>query len=218
MAKRKTPDPLLEALANGRSHTITLPDGGNLASMRAVLKHGQKLTFTPVVDYHQVQVNDIVIVKWRGDSHIMHLVGDKQDDEFLIINSLGKENGWTHGSNIIGRVTESIEPEPPPSVPDMLDQLAAAYETIIAGMKLSKNDAERVRSVAADMRWYADLLGVEQWLALPSLNEWSFSQHLWHLLKEAQRMVAVDMAVSPHRLIHHAKEHMGLIASSIMTS
>jgi hypothetical protein len=215
MAKRKTPDPLIEALENGRSHTITIADGGNLASMRAVLKHGQTLTFSPVDNYDEIQVNDIVIVKWRGGGHIMHLVGDKQDDQFLIINSLGKENGWTNGSNIIGRVTESIEPEPPPSVPEMLAQLAAAYEAIIAERKLAEAEAERLRSVAADMRWYADLMGAAQWQELSSLNEWSFSQHLWHLMKEAKGIVGVDTAVTPHPLIHHGKEHVGLLASSL---
>ena len=216
--QRKSPDPLIEALVNGRSHTITIADGGDLASMRAVLKHGQTLTFSPVVDYHQVQVNDIVIVKWRGGGHIMHLVGDKQGDQFLIINSLGKENGWTHGSNILGRVTEIVEPDPQPSVPEMLTQLAAAYESIIAGMKVTSSDVERLRSVVADMRWYADLTGAEQWQQLPSLNEWSFSQHLWHLMKEAKRVAEMPTAASVHPLIHHGKEHVGLIAGTLLVN
>jgi hypothetical protein len=97
----------------------------------------------------------------------------------------------------------------------MLAQLAAAYEAIIAERKLAAAEAERLRSVAADMRWYADLMGAEQWQELPSLNEWSFSQHLWHLMKAAEGIVGVDTAVSPHRLIHHAKEHIGFIAGSL---
>ena len=213
--QRKSPDPLIEALQNGRSYTIQIADGGNLASMRAVLKHGQSLTFSPVANYDQVHVNDIVIVKWRGGGHIMHLVGDKQDEQFLIINSLGKENGWTHGSNILGRVTEMVEPDPQPAVPEMLAQLAAAYESIIAGMKVASDEAERLRSVVADMRWYADLIGAEQWQQLPSLNEWSFSQHLWHLMKEAKRVAELPTAAAIHRLIHHGKEHVGLIAGTL---
>ena len=215
MAKHKTPDPLIEALENGHSYTITIPDGGDLASMRAALKHGQSLTFSPVTNYDQVQVNDIVVVKWRGGGHIVHLVGDKRDEQFLIINSLGKENGWTHGSNILGRVTEIVEPDPQHSVPEMLVQLAAAYESIIAGMKVASDEAERLRSVVADMRWYADLIGAEQWQQLPSLNEWSFSQHLWHLMKEAKRVAEMPTAADIHRLIHHGKEHVGLIGSTL---
>ncbi len=213
--QRKSPDPLIEALVNGRSYNVTIADGGDLASMRAVLKHGQSLTFSPVVDYYQVQLNDIVIVKWRGGGYIMHLVGDRRDDQFLIINSLGKENGWTHGSNILGRVTEIVEPDPQPPVPEMLAQLAAAYESIIAEMKVTSGDVERLRSVVADLGWYADLIGAEQWQQLPSLNEWSFSQHLWHLMKETKQMAEMPTAAAIHLLIHHGKEHVGLIASTL---
>jgi hypothetical protein len=131
MAKRKSPDPLIEALENGQTYTITMADGGDLASMRAVLKHGQTLTFAPVQDYGRVQVDDIVIVKWRGGGYIMHLVGERQGDRFLIINSLGKENGWTHGRDILGRVTEIIDPEPQPPVPQMLAELEEAYTAVI---------------------------------------------------------------------------------------
>ena len=43
MSKRKK-SPLLEALKEGKSYTWTIPDGGNLASMREAIKHGQTLT------------------------------------------------------------------------------------------------------------------------------------------------------------------------------
>ena len=55
---------------------MTLPDGGAFASMRMVLKHGQALTFSPVTDYHDVQVGDIVLAKWRGGGYISHWVGE----------------------------------------------------------------------------------------------------------------------------------------------
>jgi hypothetical protein len=38
MAKHK--DPMLQALYDGRSFTWTVPDGGDLASMRKAIKHG----------------------------------------------------------------------------------------------------------------------------------------------------------------------------------
>ncbi len=41
MPKHK--DPLLVALERGELFTWTLPEGGDLASMRATLKHGQTL-------------------------------------------------------------------------------------------------------------------------------------------------------------------------------
>jgi hypothetical protein len=116
MAKRK--DALVEALESGRSHTIQVPQGGDLASMRAVLKHGQRLTLSPVADFREVQVGDIVLVKWRGGNHILHLVEEIQGDQFLIANSVGKINGWVHGGDILGRVTQAIDPPPRPSVPD----------------------------------------------------------------------------------------------------
>jgi hypothetical protein len=215
MAKRKSPDPLIEALENGQTYTITMADGGDLASMRAVLKHGQTLTFAPVQDYGRVQVDDIVIVKWRGGGYIMHLVGERQGDRFLIINSLGKENGWTHGRDILGRVTEIIDPEPQPPVPQMLAELEEAYTAVITEVNLTSDDAARLLSVAADMRWYADIIGAEQWDELPQLNQWSFSQHLWHVMKEAKRAADLPTATFAYRLIHHGKEHVGFIASSL---
>src|SRR5262245_60802640 len=92
MSKRKN-DPLLEALREGRSYTWTVLEGGDLASMRAAIKHEQTLTMSPLVDPSEIQVGDLVLVKWhQGD--IFHVVGDIQGERFLIVNSLGKVNGW----------------------------------------------------------------------------------------------------------------------------
>ena len=115
MAKHKK-DPLLEALKEGRSYTWTIPDGGNLASMRAAIKHGQTLTMSPIVDPAEIQVGDLVLVKWH-QSDIFHVVGDIQGNQFLIVNSMGGVNGWVPAGDILGRVTKILEPEPRPSVP-----------------------------------------------------------------------------------------------------
>jgi hypothetical protein len=56
-------DPLLEALIEGKSYTWTAPDGGDFASMRKAIKHGQTLTMSPVENPADVQVGDIVFVK-----------------------------------------------------------------------------------------------------------------------------------------------------------
>lgn len=213
MAKQKS-DPLVEALIDNQSYTITMADGGDFASMRAVLKHGQTLTFSPVNDYREVQANDIVIVKWRGGNHMMHIVGEIKGDQFLIVNSLGKVNGWVQGDDILGRVTESIEPEPRPDVPDMLIQLENAYQKLNGHEKQVEADAQRLYSIAEDMGWYAAVLGPERWDKLPQLNRWSFAQHLWHLTKQAEAAANSEAYQSIHHLIHHGKEHVGQIAEA----
>jgi hypothetical protein len=209
MAKRK--NYLLEALIAGRSYTWTEPDGGDLASMRAAVKHGQTLTMSPVVDPHEIQVGDIVFVKWH-EGYIIHLVQEIQDDQFLIVNSLGKINGWVKGSEILGRVTHRDEPEPLPSVPVMLDQLEAAYRALMARSQSTNDENSRLLSTVDDLRWYADRIGSERWSILPQLNKWSFDQHVWHLTKEAKRAAATDSPRSIDFYINHGKEHVGLVA------
>jgi hypothetical protein len=212
MSKRKRPDPLVTALQQGRSFTFTLPDGGAFASMRKVLKHGQSLTFSPVTDYHDVQVGDIVLAKWRGGGYISHLVGEIRDDQFLIVNSVGKVNGWVHGTDILGRVTEMTQPEPPPSVPEMLDQLESAYREFIEHKGAAKEDVPRVLSIVDDMRWYAERIGAERWDRLPRPNRWSFEQHLWHILKQVKRAADSGWSEPIVDVINHGKEHVGQVA------
>jgi hypothetical protein len=209
MAKRK--NYLLEALIAGRSYTWTEPDGGDLASMRAAVKHGQTLTMSPVVDPQEVQVGDIVFVKWH-EGYIVHLVQEIQGDQFLIVNSVGKINGWVKGSEILGRVTHRDEPEPPPSVPVMLDQLEAAYRALMARSQSTNDENSRLLSTVDDLRWYADRFGSERWSILPQLNKWSFDQHVWHLTKEVKRAVASESLRSIAYYINHGKEHVGMVA------
>jgi hypothetical protein len=140
MSSRK--DPLLEALADGRSYTWTIPEGGNLASMRAAVKHGQTLTMSPVVDPQEIKVGDMVLVRWHN-STIFHLVGEIQDGRFLIVNSVDKINGWVDESDILGRVTHIVDPEPRPSLPVMLEQLEASYQELIEREQPAEDDAQR---------------------------------------------------------------------------
>jgi hypothetical protein len=74
-------DPLLEALREGRSYTWTVPDGGNLASMRKAIKHGQTLTMSPITDTNEIQAGDLVLVKWH-QTDIFHIVGEIQETNF----------------------------------------------------------------------------------------------------------------------------------------
>jgi hypothetical protein len=209
MAKRK--NHLLEAIKAGRSYAWTEPDGGDLASMRAAVKHGQTLIMSPVVDPHEIQVGDIVLVRWH-EGYIIHLVQEIQGNEFLIVNSVGKINGWVLGSEILGRVTHRDEPETPPSVPVMLDQLEAACHALMARAQSTNDENRCFLATVDDLRWYADRISSERWSKLPQLNKWSFDQHLWHLAKEAKHAAASDSLRSIDFYINHGKEHVGMIA------
>jgi hypothetical protein len=183
VAKHK--DPLVEALEEGFSFTYTIPDGGDLASMRAALKHGQTITVSPVSDPAQVKVGDIVFLKWH-DSYILHLVADIQDERLLIVNSLGKENGWVSGKDILGRVTDIVEPEPRPEVPIMLDRLGAAYDILTATALAGEEAKNHFNSILTAMRWYAARIGQERWGIQPRQNRWTYEQRLWHLLRQVK--------------------------------
>ena len=213
MSKKTRKDPLVEALQEGRSFTVLLSDGGAFHSMRMVLKHGQSLTFSPVTDYRDVEVGDIILAKWRGGGYISHLVGEIQGEQFLIVNSVGKVNGWVHGNDILGRVTHMTEPEPHPSVAEMLDQLESIYHAFIVYKRFAQADIARLLSIVEDMRWYAEKIGSENWERLSqSSNQWSFEQHLWHLLKHARSAADLGWSESIIQFINHGKEHVGQVA------
>ena len=189
MSKSKHKDPLLEALKEGKSYTWTIPDGGNLASMREAIKHGQTLTMSPIVNPSEIQIGDLVLVKWhQGD--IFHVVGDVQGDQFLIVNSLGKVNGWVGAKDILGRITKIIEPEPRPDVEIMLEQLEAAYQALITLEKAAENEVQQMFAIVSDLRWYAGRIGIERLNKMPRSNKWSFEQNLWQLTKEAKTAIA----------------------------
>ena len=188
MSKRKK-DPLLEALKEGKSYTWTIPDGGNLASMREAIKHGQTLTMSPIVNPNEIQVGDFVLVKWH-QSDIFHVVGEIQGDQFLIVNSLGKVNGWVSAKEILGRITKIIEPEPRPSVEIMLEQLERAYQALITLEQADDSEAQQLSAIVNDLRWYADRIGKEHLDKMPRSNKWSFQQNLWQLTKQAKKTIA----------------------------
>jgi hypothetical protein len=203
MAKRE--DPLLEALQRGLSYTWTIPEGGDLASMRKAVKHGQTLTMSPLSDPPEVLVGDMVLVRWH-EGTIFHLVGEIQDDKYLIVNSLGKVYGWVSGDAILGTVTEIVEPEERPEVPEMLDQLEASYQKLIVLGQPGQNDGSRLLSIAQDLRWYAGRLGAERWDKMPQLNKWSFEQHLWRLSRRANKATASKSSLPIHFVIDRGKE------------
>ncbi len=202
-------DPRFEALKEGESYTWTVSDGGNLASMRNAIKHGQTLTLSPIGDPSEIKVGDFVLVKWH-QSTMFHIVGDIQGDQYLIVNSLGKENGWVPAQDILGRVTKIVEPEPRPSVPIMLDRLEAAYAELLKREPPAGDDAQRLLGIVEDLFWYADRLGAARWDEMPRSNKWSFEQNLWHLVKQAEEGIAPSPEERIRYFIDRGKECVGL--------
>jgi hypothetical protein len=204
-------DSRLVALQNGLSINWTVPEGGDLASMRNAYKHGQLLTFVPVTATQEIQVGDIVYVKWHN-GYIVHLVQEIRGDQFLIANSLGKINGWVNGSDIIGRVTKITNPEPRPSTFAMVEQLETAYRQLIAQAQAKEDEALRLLSVIDDLYWYAKLIGAERWDRMPRSNKWSFEQNLWYFTKRAKEAVHSESPPSLRYFIAQGKECVGLAA------
>ena len=213
MSKRKK-DPLLAALEKGQVYTWTTPDGGNFASMRAAIKHGQTITVSPIEDPAEIKVGDLVYVKWHN-SYIFHLVGDIKDGRFLIVNSVGKENGWVESHDILGRSTKIVDPEPRPTVHQMLDQLAAAYRALIELETPPSDDAQRLITIVNDLRWYANRLGSDRWHKYPRSNKWTFEQNLWRLTKQAKSAVK-SVPNDIEYLIDCGKECVGSASETVI--
>lgn len=92
-----------EGLTRGERVSVR-PQGG---SMRGRIESGQLVTLVPVKPA-EVQVDDIVFVRWKGN-FLLHLVKEIADGRLLIGNALGKVNGWIDQSDVLGKVS-SVEP------------------------------------------------------------------------------------------------------------
>jgi hypothetical protein len=208
----KSRELIVDTLLAGRPGEIYVPEDGDLASMRGILKHRQVLTLAPVTDFGEVQANDIVLVKWRGGNYILHVVQEIQGEQFLIVNSLGKINGWVHGSDILGRVTKILEPEPLPDIPEMLEQMRAAFRKLVELTPVDEQTSRSLFSVLEDMQWYAGRIGPERWAQFPRQNKYSFRWHLWHVIQQALEMTQASTPASIIGLIDHGKWHTGYLA------
>jgi hypothetical protein len=200
-------DPLLEALKEGQTYTWTVPEGGNLASMRKAIKHGQTLTMAPITDSKEIQVGDFVLVKWH-QSDIFHIVGEIQGDQFRIDNSLGKVNGWVSGKEILGRIVKIIESESRPDASTLLEQLEQNYHLLIQREQAGDEVARRLLSVVDDLRWYAGRLGPDRVDLMPRSNIWSFHQNLWRLSRQTNDAVE-DISCKLSHVIDLAKQCVG---------
>src|SRR5205823_4069845 len=85
-------------LAAGRQVQVR-PSGG---SMRGRIESGQLVTLAPV-DLSSVQVDDVVLVEWKGN-FLLHLVKEIREGQLLIGNNLGKVNGWVSAAAVVGKV------------------------------------------------------------------------------------------------------------------
>ena len=90
----------LKELKAGRSVKIR-PHGG---SMRGRIESGQEVTLSPVKS-EGLAVDDVVLVRWKGN-FLLHLIKEINDDQILIGNNIGKENGWVSFRDVFGKVTE----------------------------------------------------------------------------------------------------------------
>lgn len=72
-------------------------------SMRGRIESGQLVTVEPV-DASKLSVDDIVLVRWKGN-YILHIIREIRQDEVLIGNNLGKINGWASRDDVVAIVT-----------------------------------------------------------------------------------------------------------------
>ncbi len=70
--------------------------------MRGRIESGQIVTLTPI-DPAEVQVDDAVLVAWKG-GFLLHLVKEVKNEQLLIGNNIGKINGWVPVSAVLGKV------------------------------------------------------------------------------------------------------------------
>ena len=99
-----------------------------------------------------------------------------------------------------------------PDTPAMLDQLGAAYQTLLSRAQPPEADRARLLGVLDDMRWYAERLGALRWETPPRPRRWSFAENLWHIVEQATEEAA---ALEPRSIIYfidHGKEHVGQAA------
>jgi hypothetical protein len=95
----------------------------------------------------------------------------------------------------------------------MLDQLESSYRELIRHTGPAAGDGVRLLSIVEDLRWYAGSLGAARWETMPrSSSQWSFEQHLWHLLKQSKTSAAAGWPEGIAHFINHGKEHIGQIA------
>ncbi len=92
-------DAWIARLKNGE--TVSFREGGN--SMTPRIKSRQKCTYSPVSSMEDVSIGDAVFCR-VGSSYFTHLISAIRDEQVQISNNHGHVNGWTHISNVFGKV------------------------------------------------------------------------------------------------------------------
>ena len=72
--------------------------------MRGRIESGQLVTLEPVADASKLSIDDVVLVRWKGN-YILHIIRDIQENQILIGNNLGKINGWASADDVAAIVT-----------------------------------------------------------------------------------------------------------------
>ena len=81
--------------------TVSFRESGN--SMTPRIRHRQKCTYAPVNSIGDIKVGDAVFCK-VGPNYFTHLVTAIRGEQVQISNNHGHVNGWTHISNVFGKV------------------------------------------------------------------------------------------------------------------
>lgn len=90
----------LAAARVSRGQTVKFRAMGR--SMEPRIRSGQIVTVAPI-EAGDYEVGDVVLAKVRG-KWWLHKVKAMTDSRALIANQRGRENGWAHESNVIGKV------------------------------------------------------------------------------------------------------------------
>ena len=92
-------DAWVARLKNGE--TVSFREGGN--SMTPRIKSRQKCTYSPVRSMDDVRLGDAVFCR-VASPYFTHLISAIRGDQVQISNNHGHVNGWTHISNMFGKV------------------------------------------------------------------------------------------------------------------
>ena len=93
----------IEALMAGK--TVQFRPKGN--SMTGKIESGNLCTVEPV-EPSSLKINDIVLCKVKGNQYL-HLIKAQRQQQYLIGNNRGGENGWIGPQHIFGRLI-SVKP------------------------------------------------------------------------------------------------------------
>jgi hypothetical protein len=108
-----------------------------------------------------------------------------------------------------------MENQQRPAIPAMFNQLEIAYARLADHFQAQPLERERLTTVLADLRWYAERLGEERWEKAPGAKRWSFAENVWHITEQAVQEAEQLEANSIVYFIDHGKEHVGQAAEII---